>query len=86
MPTIHEPHYIEFVTRLRNARKTKKVTQEELADLLHKPQSYVSKVETCERRIDVIEAARWCIVLGITLGEVLPNDLKAAWNTKSHHL
>lgn len=85
MPTIHAPHYIEFVTRLRNARKAKKITQDELAGLLHKPQSYVSKVETCERRLDVIEAAEWCIVLGITLSDVLPNDLKAAWDTESHH-
>jgi transcriptional regulator with XRE-family HTH domain len=85
MPTIHAPHYIEFVTRLRNARKAKKITQERLAELLQKPQSYVSKVETCERRLDVIEAAEWCIVLGITLGDVLPNDLKAAWDSESHH-
>jgi transcriptional regulator with XRE-family HTH domain len=85
MPTIHAPQYIEFVTRLRNVRKAKRITQSELAELLHKPQSYVSKVETCERRLDVIEAAEWCIVLGITLGEVLPNDLKSAWGTESHH-
>jgi transcriptional regulator with XRE-family HTH domain len=86
MPTIHAPHYIEFVTRLRNARRAKKITQEELAELLHKPQSYVSKVETCERRIDVIEAAEWCIVLGITLGDVLPNALKTAWDIESQNL
>jgi transcriptional regulator with XRE-family HTH domain len=85
MPTIHAPLYIEFVTRLRNARKAKKKTQEELAELLHKPQSYVSKVETCERRLDVIEAAEWCMILGITLGDVLPNALKAAWDTESHN-
>jgi transcriptional regulator with XRE-family HTH domain len=84
MPTIHAAEYIEFVTRLRNARKAKKLSQVQLATLLRKPQSYVSKVETCERRLDVIEAAEWCIVLGITLGDVLPSTLKAAWEHESH--
>ena len=39
--------------------KSKNVTQVELARRLVKPQSYVSKVEVLERRIDVIELIDW---------------------------
>lgn len=35
------------------------MTQVELARRLEKPQSYVSKVEILERRIDVIELIDW---------------------------
>lgn len=41
-----------------------------------KPQSYVSKVETCERRIDVIEAIAFCEALGIRLRDILPVGLQ----------
>ena len=78
MRAVHDTDYIEFVTRLRSARKVRGCTQGELACLLHKPQSYVSKVETSERRIDVIEAARWCMALGVTLDDVLPANLSVA--------
>jgi transcriptional regulator with XRE-family HTH domain len=78
MRAAHDPHYIEFIARLRNVRKSKGLTQADLAELLNKPQSYVSKVETCERRIDVIEAARWCRVLEVSLEDALPDELKTA--------
>jgi transcriptional regulator with XRE-family HTH domain len=76
MATAHRPRYLEFVARLRRARRSVAVTQEALARKLGKPQSYVSKVETCERRLDVIEAAEWCLALGIAMGHLLPTDLR----------
>jgi transcriptional regulator with XRE-family HTH domain len=76
MRAANDPHYIEFIARLRTVRKTKDYTQADLAQQLNKPQSYVSKVETCERRIDAIESARWCVALGVSLEDVLPVDLK----------
>ncbi len=76
MRAAHDPHYIEFIGRLRIARKRKNCTQAELAEQLNKPQSYVAKVETCERRIDAIESARWCLALGVSMEDVLPLDLK----------
>jgi transcriptional regulator with XRE-family HTH domain len=78
MPAAHTPQYIEFVTRLRNARKAKQLTQRALGERLGKPQAFVSKVETCERRLDLIEAAEWCLALGITLDAVLPPGLRNA--------
>lgn len=76
MTGTHDPQYIELIARLRNARKAKQLSQKELGDLLNKPQSFVSKVETCERRLDVIEAANWCIALDIGLEDALPPLVK----------
>ena len=72
MSAAHDPRYIGFIARLRNARKAKSLSQAELGRLLNKPQTFVSKVETCERRLDVIEAALWCDALGIRLEDTLP--------------
>lgn len=47
--------YKEFLRRLRQARLEAGLTQTEVADTLGKPQSFVSKCETGERRVDVVE-------------------------------
>jgi transcriptional regulator with XRE-family HTH domain len=47
--------YQIFIRELIAHRKAAGVTQVELAARLDKPQSYVSKIERRERRIDVIE-------------------------------
>lgn len=48
---VHE----QFRLMLVRARKKAGLTQVQLADLLSRPQSFVSKVERGERRLDVIE-------------------------------
>ena len=78
MSGAHDPQYIEFIARLRNARKAKNLSQKEFGNLISKPQSFVSKVETCERRLDVIEAAQWCVALGIRLEDALPPSVRKA--------
>lgn len=59
MSTIHDPRYLQFIERLIQIRDEKGVTQVELAKRLNKHQSYVSKIETLERRLDVIELVDW---------------------------
>lgn len=44
-----------FRRRLTKARKEAKFTQKAAADLLGEHQSYVSKSESGERRVDVVE-------------------------------
>jgi len=67
MAGAQNPSYIEFVARLRGARRALQLSQMELGKRVKRNQAFVSKVETCERRLDVIEAAAWCIILGIRL-------------------
>ncbi|HEM2748961.1 TPA: helix-turn-helix transcriptional regulator [Streptococcus suis] len=38
------------------------MTQEELANLLGKGQSYVSKYEQCQKRLDIFEVRSICLV------------------------
>lgn len=52
---ISDPAYRAFLARLVEARLDANLTQKEVAARLRKPQSYVSKSELGERRLDVIE-------------------------------
>jgi transcriptional regulator with XRE-family HTH domain len=58
-----------FRDLLRDLRREKNLTQSDLADRLGFPQSYVSKYETGERRLDFIETFFVCEALGITIEE-----------------
>ena len=45
------------MVRLREARREASLTQEQVAKRLRRPQSFVSKCESGERRVDVVELA-----------------------------
>ena len=47
--------YRAFLQELIKARKAARMTQQQLADLLRRPQSFVAKYENGERRLDVVE-------------------------------
>jgi transcriptional regulator with XRE-family HTH domain len=47
--------YERFRKRLIAGRKAKALTQSQLAERLGKPQSFVSKYERGERRLDLVE-------------------------------
>jgi transcriptional regulator with XRE-family HTH domain len=57
--------YKRFRDLLIAARKEAHVTQVELAARLRRPQSFVSKYERGERRVDVVEFGEIAKVLGI---------------------
>ncbi|MGX1586485.1 helix-turn-helix domain-containing protein [Brevundimonas diminuta] len=61
----------EFIAFIASARKAASITQVELAARLGKPQSFVSKVERGERRIDVIEFCQIAEALGQDPTELL---------------
>lgn len=50
-------------SELKNARLQAKMYQADLAKKLKKPQSYISKVESGERNLDVIEFTSYCDAL-----------------------
>jgi ribosome-binding protein aMBF1 (putative translation factor) len=53
--SVFTPSYARFRELLIEARETAALTQWQLADRLKRPQSYVSKFERGERRLDVVE-------------------------------
>jgi len=55
MPSIHTWEYKAFLKRLRQARLDAGMTQADVAVHLNRPQSFVSKCESGERRVDVVE-------------------------------
>ena len=53
--SIYSKEYKNVVEKLKKARIETGLKQEEVAEKLEKPQSYISKIERGERRIDVTE-------------------------------
>ncbi|MDQ3221816.1 MAG: helix-turn-helix domain-containing protein, partial [Acidobacteriota bacterium] len=58
--SIVSKEYSLFLEQLRNAREEKGLSQIELADRLGQTQSFVSKEERSERRIDIVELRAFC--------------------------
>ena len=52
---------------LKELRKKEALTQVELSQALGKPQSYVSKYETGERKLDYVEVMDICEALGVSM-------------------
>jgi transcriptional regulator with XRE-family HTH domain len=65
--TIHTDEYAALLALLRDARRTAGLTQVELAEKIGQSQSFVSKAEIGERRLDVIQLRTMCQGLGTTL-------------------
>ena len=61
--TLHSPAYKYFCSLLIIARETAGLTQSDVASRLARPQSFVSKYESGERRLDVLEFLQICQVL-----------------------
>lgn len=61
--------YQIFLCLLRELRAQASLTQEDIAIALNETQSFVSKCERGERRIDVIELRQFCQVMGVSLAE-----------------
>ncbi|KKQ87887.1 MAG: transcriptional regulator [Candidatus Curtissbacteria bacterium GW2011_GWC2_38_9] len=53
--SVYSREYQNVIKRLKEARIESGLKQEEVAERLGKPQSYVSKIERGERRVDIAE-------------------------------
>lgn len=65
--SINSQTYGVFLDHLRETREKANITQEKLAERLGETQSFVSKCERGERRIDVAELREFCIAIDTTL-------------------
>lgn len=71
MNVIYDPKYKIFLQCLKDARSRSKMTQQEVAAALGCGQSYISKYEQGQKRLDIIEIRNICGCLGISLQELI---------------
>jgi len=64
MTSIYSREYKAFLKKLRQARLEAGMTQAQAAARLNRPQSFVSKCESGERRVDVVELAKFAKMYG----------------------
>lgn len=62
--TIRTKEYARFVEKLRKARLEAGLKQIEVAKKLKRPQSYISRVESGEYRLDILEVKRFAKIYG----------------------
>jgi len=67
----HPKQYERLLVALRAARKEAGLTQGEVAAKFAAHASFISKIESGERRIDVVELADLCKVYGVPLAMFL---------------
>ena len=67
--SIHTREYAAFLRLLKKTREDAGMTQVQLAEALDKTQSFVSKVERGETRLDIIQLRSVLVALGATLPE-----------------
>ena len=60
--SIYTKEYRKVIEKLKKARQEAGLTQVEVARKLNKPQSYISKIERGERRLDIIELKRIAVI------------------------
>ena len=63
--SIYSDEYTKFLDHLKQTRNKVSITQEQLAKSLGQTQSFVSKVERGERRLDLVELRAFCNALGV---------------------
>ena len=65
--TIYTAEYAELLRLLRETREKAGITQTDMATRLGRSQSFVTKYERGDRRLDVIQLRTICQVLGTDL-------------------
>lgn len=71
MRTIYDSEYRRLIELLKVQRYESDLTQQELAMILGVDQTFISKYEQCQRRLDVIELKEICEALGTSLIDFL---------------
>lgn len=67
--SLYSPEHEAIRLLLRQIRLGAGLQQRELSERLGKPQSFVSRYESGQRRLDLLELRQICQVIGISLTE-----------------
>jgi len=68
--TIHTSEYQALIQKLISARKNSGFTQKDVADILGYSQSYISKIENAQIRIDPIQLKDFSEIYRIDLTKI----------------
>lgn len=69
--TIRTREYARFITKLQKARLEAGLRQIDAAKKLKRPQSYISRVESGEYRLDILEVKRFAKIYGTSVEELI---------------
>lgn len=69
--SIYSNDYAILIEKLRKAREKRGITQAQLAEKLNQTQSFISKVERSERRLDIVELRAFCRAIGISFSSFI---------------
>lgn len=69
--SLFEKPYEDIIRRLIERRKELGMTQWDLANAYGEDQSFISRIERLQRRLDVYEFTRFCRILQVDPGEFL---------------
>jgi transcriptional regulator with XRE-family HTH domain len=67
-PSEYRKQYRLFIARLRQAREEAGLTQVDAARRVGRPQSFISKCESGERRVDVVELQQFAEIYRKEIG------------------
>lgn len=69
--TIWTKEYAKFIKKLRQSRLDAGLKQIDVAKKLKRPQSYISRVESGEYRLDIIEVKRLAMIYREDLNKLI---------------
>ena len=69
--TIYCSSYRTLIERLKAARLARGLRQDQVAKMLSVSRQWLSHVERCQIRIDVLQLSSWCQALGLNAPDLV---------------
>jgi len=63
--TISSDKYLALLSWLKQERERSGLSMRDIATLIDEPHSWIGKIETAERRLDIFEYVKYCEALGV---------------------
>lgn len=82
MKSVYSENYRLFLKLIISARRDSGFTQQELAKILKRPQSFISKYERGERRLDLIEFLEILSALGLDPSDFIKDFINKSGNKR----